>query len=664
MEASSLGTGSVCNWDWQRELEVFAGRISRGRADEAAAARRAGEEAERTALQRVQEAERRQLAWQTEESAALQNFLTGWHYAMDARFEQLAAQMATLQKRSDEDAAEGVRNSILVEALTSRLDKYEVKAQADLQRFQQDLKDKEKQMEQLTTSIAEVGTQVSSCEVELKGLKEAQEAMSTLEHRLQEVETRGSAVARGLRALEPFVEQVTARLEPLEPAIEGIRSEMSASSQIHRTSIAAQGKRMEEGLKALQDQVAKYQEDGPRMTQAVQEVGAVAEAATKRAMELDIEMKQAASNIHELINVMQLEVKATDAKHWKQLEAAEAELEKLRASSAADLHGTVERLRQELRREFQDGVNQAVTQAKESLVEKLLRVEGPQKELQKQFQELQSSSRTSAEMLQCLQRENRKLADDFEKTKGKGVSYEWKIPRCLQRLRYLSLLTEPGLWLDSEPFYLGSLGPLEMRLYTKGLRGGNGQCAVALRLREGQVQSALPLMVDLLVGDCTRRAAQCPDPEGLDSVLWLAESMGSLEEHLADDTEELTLRTELPLLAAPTLLTSRAPSSMGSLDDLRPEPQKQAEVLRQTQQPGTLDLKSRPETRPVRDVRGVPSREQFPTLPPTLLSDPSSSGVFALRGTWGASKANPFEEMIPSNGQRNPVAVPDDDAAR
>eukprot|EP00435_Cladocopium_sp_Y103_P018598 s1758_g4.t1 len=373
MEASSLGTGSVCNWDWQRELEVFAGRISRGRADEAAAARRAGEEAERTALQRVQEAERRQLAWQTEESAALQNFLTGWHYAMDliksrslgamahmacetvlqaqdamevdeieilrvprpgirgdgashqwpqpqakrrrmqwasrlemgdidqgelwvrmqrfqehwfrhdlraasdARFEQLAAQMATLQKRSEEDAAEGVRNSTLVEALTARLDKYEVKAQADLQKFQQDLKDKEQQMEQLKTSIAEVGSQVSSCQTELKGLKEAQEAMSTVEHRLQEVETRGSAVARGLRALEPFVEQVTARLEPLEPAIEGIRSELSASSQIHRTSIAAQGKRMEEGFKALQDEVAKYQEDGPRLMQAVQEVEAVAE---------------------------------------------------------------------------------------------------------------------------------------------------------------------------------------------------------------------------------------------------------------------------------------------------------------------------------------------------------------------------------------------------
>eukprot|EP00434_Breviolum_minutum_P043262 symbB.v1.2.038554.t1/scaffold6048.1/size21470/1 len=92
MEVSSFGSvasvASWGSWDWQRELEVFAGRISRGRADEAAAARRASEEAERLALQRMQEAERRQLAWQSEESATLQTFLSGWHYAQEARREQ------------------------------------------------------------------------------------------------------------------------------------------------------------------------------------------------------------------------------------------------------------------------------------------------------------------------------------------------------------------------------------------------------------------------------------------------------------------------------------------------------------------------------------------------------------------------------------------------
>ena len=37
--------------------------------------------------------------------------------------------------------------------------------------------------------------------------------MTGVERRLNELETRGAAAARGLRALEPFVEQVTARCD-------------------------------------------------------------------------------------------------------------------------------------------------------------------------------------------------------------------------------------------------------------------------------------------------------------------------------------------------------------------------------------------------------------------------------------------------------------------
>ena len=33
---------------------------------------------------------------------------------------------------------------------------------------------------------------------------------------------------------------------------------------------------------------------------------------------------------------------------------------------------------------------------------------------------------------------------------GKGISFEWKIPRCLQRLRYLSLLGSPKAVLSNE----------------------------------------------------------------------------------------------------------------------------------------------------------------------------------------------------------------------
>eukprot|EP00913_Durusdinium_trenchii_P034960 g32702.t1 len=165
-------------------IQVFAGRISRGRADKAAAARRASEEAERLALQRIQDAERRALAWQTEERV----LFDGTPPATSA---------------------------------------------AGLQRLQQ--------------LAAGALAQLSACQSEFK------EAFSSLDSRLQEVETRGGAVARGLRALEPFVEQ------------------LSASSQVHRTAIAAEGKRIEEGLGALQEQVTKQQEDGFRIRREIQD---------------------------------------------------------------------------------------------------------------------------------------------------------------------------------------------------------------------------------------------------------------------------------------------------------------------------------------------------------------------------------------------------------
>lgn len=651
MEApGAAATGSVCSWDWQKELEVFAGRISRGRADKAAAARRASEEAERLALQRIQDAERRALAWQTEESAALQNFLSGWHHTMDVRLEQVLSQIANVQKRLEQDSAQGLRNATHLEALSSRIDNWEVKFQElrDLKEGQSQIK------EDLNAQSLDALAQLSACQSEFK------EAFSSLDSRLQEVETRGGAVARGLRALEPFVEQVTARLEPLEPAIEGLRSELSASSQVHRTAIAAEGKRIEEGLGALQEQVTKQQEDGFRIRREIQEAESLVEAVTRHAEELDAGMKEAATNINAQMREME-DAQKVAARQIKQIEAFSiAQVDKLRVSTAKDLQGADEKLRTELRKEFKGAVSEAVSQAKASLAEKLQRQTELQRELQTELQELQSSSGSSAEMLRSLQKENQKLTDAFERTKGKGISFEWKIPRCLQRLRYLSLLSEPGLWLDSDSFHLGSLGPLEMRLYAKGLRGGDGQCAVALRFPEAHLQSAVPLMVDLMVGDCTKRASQSADPEGLESMVWLAESMGSLDEHLADDSAELMLRTELPLLTAPALLASRAPSSLGSVDDLRTELPKQIHPLSDVVRPsqGATPFSFSDMGR-VRDLRGVPSRD-LPTLP---ISDPSqSSGVFSLRGSWAPGKAKPFDELLVQTGQRNLSAVPDDAA--
>eukprot|EP00913_Durusdinium_trenchii_P034959 g32701.t1 len=255
-------------------------------------------------------------------------------------------------------------------------------------------------------------------------------------------------------------------------------------------------------------------------------------------------MKEAATNINAQMREME-DAQKVAARQIKQIEAFSiAQVDKLRVSTAKDLQGADEKLRTELRKEFKGAVSEAVSQAREiPQVEEPMRARPPNLQpkpphaapgafeipaelltypippqivvglAQESFNrwlnnisteishknrdELQSSSGSSAEMLRSLQKENQKLTDAFERTKGKGISFEWKIPRCLQRLRYLSLLSEPGLWLDSDSFHLGSLGPLEMRLYAKGLRGGDGQCAVALRFPEAwyDLRTELPKQI-------------------------------------------------------------------------------------------------------------------------------------------------------------------------
>lgn len=296
-------------------------------------------------------------------------------------------------------------------------------------------------------------------------------------------------------------------------------------------------------------------------------------------------------------------------------------------------------------------------------------------------------SMDSSEKLRLVEQEFSTLADKLERVKGQGISHQWKIPHCLRRLRYLSLLAEPGLWLDSDRFYLGGLGPLEMRLYAKGLRGGDGQCSLALRLpSEAAAKFALPMMVDLTVAGHTLRAGQTTDPEGSDCIIWLAESLGILEECLADELADLSLAAELPLLPAPALLAgcTSCPtlSPPGTRDDLC--------TLDGTEEAaGTDPLAALSSTSRARDLRGVaqvPMRANeaasaagagapLPTLLGTTESQPS--GVFALRSSWGASctlpvskASGPFDEQISplgsllGHGQRNPVAIPADDAAR
>jgi len=220
---------------------------------------------------------------------------------------------------------------------------------------------------------------------------------------------------------------------------------------------------------------------------------------------------------------------------------------------------------------------------------------------------------------------------------------------------------------------------LQVRLYAKGQRGGSGQCSLALRLSaEAALQSMLPLQVDLTVGSRTLQAIQVADPEGTDWITWLADSFGPLEDHLADELTDLTVRAALPLLSTPTLLASRTTlSPLSTRDDLHMLDCGGPEEAKPDQHVATSSVRAR-------DSRGVQIRASEPppsvSALPTLLGQEQPSGVFALRGAWGTSPAlptmgkasNPFDEQFsplgttggPGQGQRNPVAIPADDAAR
>lgn len=159
--------------------------------------------------------------------------------------------------------------------------------------------------------------------------------------------------------------------------------------------------------------------------------------------------------------------------------------------------------------------------------------------------ELRSELRTAAAESRA---ESSRLAQEFHTVRSQGLAHEWCIPRCMQRLRYLSLAAEPGLWLDSEVFSLGSVGPLTLRLYPRGLRGGDGQCAAALRLPSTAAVAAPALhTVELSVADLARRVQLRRDPEGGGS-LWLAEGLGDLGVHTAgSEAADLAIRVQVPI---------------------------------------------------------------------------------------------------------------------
>ncbi|CAE7467079.1 unnamed protein product [Symbiodinium natans] len=596
-----------------------------------------------------------------------------------ARFELFAHQLSNLDRRVDQDSAklEGAQRRL--EAESARNEGFQSSIQATLSGLSERVDTGHQRLtDEIEAKCQEVGSELSKREAE------NQQALSSLSNRLQDVESHGEVAARGLRALEPFIERVTSRLEDVEqlqPVVDSMRSELSASSQVLRTAITAEGKLMEERLQTLREDICSSQEsDRLRLVKDLQEVRNVAEAASEQAKELTNALAAGKEEDARALERLRQEAAA----NHRNLQAVEARLHDLRTGTAANLQGSEQRLEDMFRQELHSATDKAFAQ--DQAVSKKLEGElyvqiGA---VTAEIKELKSVSMDSSEKLRVVEQEFSTLAEALERVKGQGISHEWKIPHCLRRLRYLSLLGEPGLWMDSERFYLGGLGPLEIRFYAKGLRGGDGQCSLALRLpSEAAVKLALPMMVDLSVAGRTLRAGQTTDPEGTDCITWLAESLGLLEDHLADEGADLLLAAELPLLAAPALLANTSCATLSppsTRDDLCPSDiTEEALGTDPTLAALSLGPMSAPRTR---DSRGVPIRgneavQSAAALPTLLGQTEQPSGVFALRSSWGAScplpvskASNPFEEQFSplgsllGHGQRNPVAIPADDAAR
>eukprot|EP00434_Breviolum_minutum_P029403 symbB.v1.2.026003.t1/scaffold2564.1/size76319/2 len=147
-------------------------------------------------------------------------------------------------------------------------------------------------------------------------------------------------------------------------------------------------------------------------------------------------------------------------------------------------------------------------------------------------------------MLDQLQAEKNTLAKGLRELQRQGVSHEWRVPRLQQRLEYLSMDSPDakGEWIDSPEFELVALGPFVFRFYPRGVAAGDGLCAVGLFAPSRQGRNALPLRLDLRVGELRKRAVAQSEADGF---LWMAHSFSTL----SSLKDELEIGVDIPPFA-------------------------------------------------------------------------------------------------------------------
>lgn len=167
-----------------------------------------------------------------------------------------------------------------------------------------------------------------------------------------------------------------------------------------------------------------------------------------------------------------------------------------------------------------------------------------------------------------------KLAAELSHLQQQGLAHEWSIPRIRERIQYLSIGSDVGVWLDSPEFSLGSLGDrLTLRLYPSGAHDGDGQCAVGLHDGGNQrgKRSSLPLRINLAVQGLSRKAALTCDSAG--GALWLASGFGTLDNLIASK-DALSVAVEVPacpwgILDEPAPLAPATVADLASASSLR-----------------------------------------------------------------------------------------------
>ncbi|CAK0868811.1 unnamed protein product [Prorocentrum cordatum] len=396
--AASLATTSASSaiaessgppkWVWERELEAMCSRVSRVRAEEANELRRSAEEAERGALRRIEEVERRMLRCQADEGEALQRFLAGWGSALDLRLPHGRQRAAAAL--SPVSWCYAYKLCSLRSAL-GRTGRGGLWRQSGRPLGQARVEALETGGDSLAQKLAGVAVQVN--ELGAGVMDQMQRQQQAQASSLQELAAQQAALQREAAAERaPLRQEATALGASLQELRDGLERRWRESDTRHEAAGA-------ECRAARQEAAA----GSAALTQVEARLRAADEAAAR----------------------LSLELRGTAEAEQQAVSAALARLEERCTAIAQEEARRLE--------EWCDARCSEAARSAEALAAR--RVEEALADSDGRLPLHSAGLREAAEAGQAARGPPR---------------HDWRIARCMQRLEYLSLTSEAGLWLDSE----------------------------------------------------------------------------------------------------------------------------------------------------------------------------------------------------------------------